>query len=378
MTLSPPSIALSEPNQTVEVGEPILSPPHFPYIEIMRALAILMVIGIHVASAYVYNGEFAAEATANWKAANWIMGFLRPAVPLFIMISGALLLQPSKASEPIKVFFKKRILRVLVPFALWSAVFAAWRLWFLHQPVTLGGAIADFFQGGVYIHFWFMYVLLALYIVTPILRQYTKQASRSNLTYALGIWLVASILLPFVRDQWGLEINLMYHIPITSYAGFYLAGYYLSQITVPHKLKHGLLGLYVALALLTSSLTQQLTQQAGGVLDDSFYNNPMPNTVLMSICLFLWLKELPHQSLLGSGKLWKGAIVLTSRHSFGIYLIHLLAIDLFQSNYLGFQLNLLNLSAWFTIPLFSLLILGLCLLILKPLSLLPGGQFIAP
>jgi surface polysaccharide O-acyltransferase-like enzyme len=344
------------------------------YVDLMRAIAICMVLGIHVASAYVYSGEL--FASRPWLSANWFMGFLRPAVPIFLMLSGALLLQPSKAAEPIKTFYQKRVTRVLWPFLIWSAVFIGWRIFFLKETITLGDALNAFFQGNVYVHLWFMYVLLALYVVTPLLRQYIKGATQQNLSYALAVWFVASSLMPLLKSNWGFEFNLVYHLPVTGYIGFYLGGYYLNQISLPKQIYRLLPAIYCILALLTGATTMQLSQ-ASGKLVDSFYGYTMPNTVVMAICLFLWLKELPYTNWAKQHQWGKFAINLVSKNSFGIYLIHLIFIDLFQSTYLGFQLNRLPITPWVTIPVFSLILLLLSILLLEAIARLPGGKVIA-
>ena len=367
----PRALPAVEPQPSVQAGR-------FDYIDLMRAIAIAMVVAIHVASTYFYNSEMAAAATSNWKASTWVMGFLRPAVPLFLMISGTLLLQPSKSSESISHFFRKRVTRVLAPFIIWSAAFIGWRILFLNETISLGEAINAFFRDSVYVHFWFMYVLLALYVVTPLMRQFTKNTSQTHLAYALGIWIFAKSLMPLVESWSGFELKLVYHLPLTGYIGFFLGGYYLSRVNVPRQVHRALPGIYVALALLTGALALHLNGMESGI-NDSIYNNLKPNTILMAACLFLWLKDIPYCSWAGRNVVLDGCIKLVSRFSFGIYLMHLMLVDLFQSTYfMGLQINALPLSAFLTIPLFSMIVLALSILILAPLSRLPGGHLISP
>ncbi len=350
----------------------------FEYIDLMRATAITMVVAIHIASTYFYNAEMATAVTSNWKASVWVMGFLRPAVPLFLMISGTLLLQPSKASEPIRRFFRKRIGRVLAPFVAWSAAFIGWRIFFFKETLTLGNAITAFFQDTVYVHFWFMYVLLALYAVTPVLRRFTKNTAQTKLACALGLWFGLESLMPLLHSWWGFGFKLTAPFLLTDYIGFFLGGYYLSRIKVSKKVRRILPSIYVAVAIFTGALTLHLNG-LGDSLNDSMYSNLKPTTILMAICLYLWLKDVSYRAWTSRNAILERWIHLVSRFSFGIYLMHLMLVDLFQSTYfMGLQINALPLSAFLTIPLFTVIVLVLSILILAPLSRLPGGRFVSP
>ena len=353
-------------------------PVRLEYVELMRAIAILMVVAIHVAATYFYNSEVAAEATKNWTASAWVMGFLRSAVPLFFMISGALLLQPSKASETIRHFFRKRITRVFTPFAIWSAAFIGWRIVFLNETLSLSDAVAAFFQGKVYVHFWFMYVLLALYFVTPCFRQFTRNASQTQLAYALVIWFLVESLLPLMQSWWGFEFNFVYHIPLSKHIGFFLGGYYLSRVNVSKQVHRLLPSLYIAVALFTGALTIYLNG-SGSEINDAAYDNLQPNTICMAVCLFLWLKDLSYLRWASHHFFLNSCVKLLSRFSFGIYLMHLMLVDLFQSTLvLGLQINALPLSPFLTIPLFSVIIVVLSVIFLALISRLPGGKLISP
>ena len=359
-------------------SQPLIQAGRFDYIDLMRAIAITMVVAIHVASTYFYNSEMAAAATSNWKASAWVMSFLRPAVPLFLMISGTLLLQPSKASESISHFFRKRISRILAPFVIWSAAFICWRIFFLNEALTLGDAISAFFKDTVYVHFWFMYVLLALYMMTPVLRKFTKHASQTHWASVFGIWFIVKSLMPLIKSWWGFELQLLNHIPVTGYIGFFLGGYYLSRIKVSKPVHRILPSIYVAGAIITGAITLHLNG-TGDVLNDVMYSNFKPNTILMATCLYLWLKHLDYRHWASQHVFCDRWIKLLSRFSFGIYLMHLMLVDLFQStHFMGLQINALPLSAFLTIPLFSVIVLALSILILALLSRLPGGRLISP
>ena len=76
-----------------------------------RALACVLVVLLHVAALGFHQWD------KNWWASNTYDGLARISVPLFLMLSGALLLHKR---EPLGVFFKKRFRRILPPLIGWS------------------------------------------------------------------------------------------------------------------------------------------------------------------------------------------------------------------------------------------------------------------
>src|SRR6266403_4519827 len=92
-------------------------PSRMFYTDAIRAYAIVSVVFLHVVSPIV--GHPSTVSRAWWWMANVYDAFLRPCVPLFVMVSGLLLLDPRKA-DPLGLFFKKRMMKVLVPFLFWG------------------------------------------------------------------------------------------------------------------------------------------------------------------------------------------------------------------------------------------------------------------
>ena len=89
------------------------------WADFLRLIAILMVICIHCADPF----NVSPEARSNPEYNFWgsIYGaFLRPCVPLFVMLTGMLLLPVREETGP---FYKKRMMRVLVPFVVWSFLY---------------------------------------------------------------------------------------------------------------------------------------------------------------------------------------------------------------------------------------------------------------
>ena len=91
--------------------------------DLIRTLAMILVILLHASNETL---QASSVPVAYWWTAVVYKSLALSCVPLFVLLSGALLLQPAKLNEPIRVFLKKRLSRIGLAFAFWSAVYLAW------------------------------------------------------------------------------------------------------------------------------------------------------------------------------------------------------------------------------------------------------------
>jgi len=115
----------------------------------------------------------------------------RSAVPLFVMLTGALLLQPNKVDEPLGVFFKKRWNRIGINVIFWGAIFFAWDFLVRGQSLSVVSILQGVFAGP-YVHFWYVYILIGLYLITPLLRVVVAHADWRIIRYFLIIWFIGT------------------------------------------------------------------------------------------------------------------------------------------------------------------------------------------
>ena len=112
------------------------------WLDVIRCVAMLMVIGVHcIDPFYISPTMRVIPEYTHWAA---IYGsLLRPSVPLFVMMTGLLLL-PVRQEQPLGTFYKKRIFRVLFPFLIWSVLYSMfpWFTGLLGLPKEI---IGDFF-----------------------------------------------------------------------------------------------------------------------------------------------------------------------------------------------------------------------------------------
>jgi len=134
--------------------------------------------------------------------------FTRPCVPLFILLSGTLLLPLKRETG---AFLKHRFFRVVIPFLVWSVLYV-----FLPLPgkIVFGGP-ANAFTGNMNIdaynlmmipynftasnvHFWFIYTIIGLYLFMPVISPWIKGASKKDLIFFLCIWVI-TLFFPYIR-----------------------------------------------------------------------------------------------------------------------------------------------------------------------------------
>jgi surface polysaccharide O-acyltransferase-like enzyme len=159
------------------------------------------------------------------------------------MLSGALLFQPAKLNEPMRVFFKKRLNRIGLPFAFWSAVYLAWAFYLSGLPVTIDnivqGMLSTIFNGAYY-HFWFIYLIIGLYLITPILRVIIAYGNSKILQYLVVLWFVSVAVVPLVQLGSGYTLNNTIFV-IGGWVGYFVLGTYLQRTKLRSFVLYGLL-----------------------------------------------------------------------------------------------------------------------------------------
>ena len=166
------------------------------FLDYLRVLACLMVIATHSCDSF-YIGPGGVWQCASESDRLWISiidSIMRAAVPLFVMTSSYLLL-PLKDDNT--TFFKRRFIRVLVPFAVWSCIYAFWPVLMgdlpaSELPMRLLHPIWNFNDDSG--HLWYIYMLIGLYLFMPVLSPWLKQTGKKAELAFLAVWFVSSFL----------------------------------------------------------------------------------------------------------------------------------------------------------------------------------------
>lgn len=298
------------------------------YLDILRILAIMAVITLHAASTPVVRMDFVG--TEHWWIANVIDGGLRWTIPVFFMLSGALLLG-SKKEESIGSFYKRAFKRLGIPFVVWSVIYFLFKHYYIAQDATdvltmIGLFFNEFMTDNVYNHLWFMYAILTMYFIAPFLKQMVQNLKKRDLQVIIGAWILIAFIYPYAQNFYNEQTGLTFEIKFlgipffTGYAGYLILGYYLREYSVSNVMKKiiyfGTFISAVAVPLLTYMLSVDKL-----VLDERFYGHFAITSVIMATGVFVYVKSINWDKILNVKM--RRLVSSLSRSTFGIYFIHM-------------------------------------------------------
>ena len=172
------------------------------WIDWMRVVACFLVIMTHSCEPFYLGGEgslILTKADALWVSVLNVIP--RACVALFVVASSYL---QFPLHYPTGEFFRRRAARLLVPFLLWTVVYAL--VW--GEPVqNFKDVLLNFnYAAG---HLWFVYMLVGVYLIMPLLSPWAEKVGKKELLAYLGIWLFTTII-PFIRQWAGGPAPVMY------------------------------------------------------------------------------------------------------------------------------------------------------------------------
>ena len=352
----------------------VVQPPKkefIPWADLIRVVATVLVVVVHV-SGQITNA-WGEAPNGWWFIANIYGGIARICVPLFFMISGYLLLP---RSESLGTFYRKRISKVLIPLIVWSLIYLGW-FCNNHPGTCTPPLIQDMLLvRGAYYHLWFLRALLGIYLSLPVLRLMVQpDADRKILWYLIGLWLVFQTGLTLAKQFWGFQLGL--NVPLaTGFLGIFILGYLLgtwslSRVTIIFS------ALVWVLGTLATIIGTYLMTQYSGTFEGFFYDFTSLNVILASAAAFLLLRWLSETEVFTSPQV-HNVIRWIASGSFGIYLIHILVIEVLQSKIPGFHLDTFVGNPLWSIPLVTVMVFILSLAITRVLQKVPIVQRIIP
>ena len=323
------------------------------WIDWMRVAACFMVILVHSTEPFYLGGDGSLilnQADAFWS--SFFDSFVRACVPLFIVASSYLQFPLLYSTGE---FVRRRAVRILIPFVIWSLVYAF--VW--GEPVSnLKSLLLNFnYAAG---HLWFVYMLIGVYMLMPLLSPWAEKVGKKELLAYLGIWLFTTMI-PIIRDWvssdpmvfaygptgiprpalyplWGEAswntYGLFYYI--SGFIGYLLLGLYFRKFTDELSWKKTLaisIPCWLAGFVITfGGFLKRVYETCGGdfpaegIINDAVYwettwCNDTIGVVLMTIAWILLFKKIKAE-----GCFYNKVLLPVSKASYGMYLSHLLIL----------------------------------------------------
>jgi surface polysaccharide O-acyltransferase-like enzyme len=258
------------------------------YIDVIKILAILLVILLHSSANFIYDVKV---NSFDFVVLNFFDSMARIGVPLFFMVSGAYFLN-NKNDVTIKSIFKKNIFKILLVLIISSFTIELTKYLIMQNNITLKMFIKNVMLGDKVL--WFFYTLIGLYIITPLLREITK--SKEKTQYFIFLYFMFVVLFKYILLFYdGKAINDLYNkLSITmfnGYVGYYMLGYYLSSYNLSLFKKKILYVLGIFGFILTFALTEYYSIKTGKFVI-SFYKNNTLNVFFYAVGVFIFIKSI--------------------------------------------------------------------------------------
>lgn len=334
------------------------------WITRLRALATFFVILLHVSSPILIT--FVPEDVSfNWWIGNLFMSFSHFCVPAFLMITGALMFSQKM---DLRVFYTKRLKKVILPFIFWSFVYIFLTLFSHYSSLneiinykTFKYVLSLLFAGNeTSFHLWYVYMIIGIYLFLPILGSWVVQSDNNELLIVLGLWILSILLDYSMIKKFNIQLDLKY---FSGYMGYVILGYFLFRIK--KNILHKYFGIILTVTgFMITFIGVFKTSLKSGHFEHIMYENLSINIILISSGIFIILKSEFIPNIFP-----EKTISIVAEYSYGIYLSHILVLNIFS--HLG--LNWKTFNPLISVPLitFSCIIVSITLLwILKKIPYL--------
>lgn len=360
-------------------------PQRVSWVDILRIVACFMVVVSHSCDFFV--ARFDEDPSAFRQGAAW-GSLMRACVPLFVMITGVLLL-PVK--EDTGQFYRRKLSRIVWPLVFWSLVTP---LFYLAYGM-FSWSETGYFMGTFPLNFnytitplWYLYMLVGVYLILPIVSPWIQQASRQDLKRFLYIW-GFTLFLPAIQTvapQLGYEGNYghtgMFGVcDWNPFGTFYYFSGFLGYVVLAHylvkypknwswsKTLSVCLPLFIIGYAITHGSFLYLQKHYPGdyaYLEIAWYFTGF-NVFMMTYAVFTIMQKLTVSSEKTAHRLYKIAGL-----TFGIYLCHFFIVQVvydWVSAYVA-------VPVWLQVPIIAVLAFTFSAAVVRLLQLLPKSKYL--
>lgn len=332
------------------------------WIDNLRAVCAIGIVLLHVAAKMSRNYDKVSEN--DWLISNFYINLARFGVPIFIMMTGLLSLGKQYTFK----HFTKKFSRVLVPFLFWSFIYIIFKILILHfkNHIILNFNFVIEYSylelvTGVAYHMWYIYMLLRIYLLLPLINQWIMVSNqKQQLCFMIVCFLVLFIFCKFFDTIYLSNYIMRY----AEFLGYLVLGYYLVRRKYKYNIKYYIISCIIIflLSYLYICFDSYTATINSGVYTEQF--KPWDLFQALSVFLLFYLVPIFNKK--------NKILSLISEYSYGIYLIHVLIIGLFDN----IGLDALSFNPLFSIPIITFCTLIISILLLYILNKLPLGKYI--
>ena len=282
------------------------------YVDFLKVISFFAIVLLHTSA--MVAGTMGGGS--NWDYIILLNAITRFGVPIFILCSGAMILQNN--IDDLKKFFTRRFAKVVVPFLLWGLIYE-----FYKGVTDFHAILKDFFFQNVMYHLWFVYTIILLYLFAPIIESAVKNLTQQKLKYIFGLWIFFSMLVSFeyatTQGYSGIYI-------LVEFSGYFIAGWIVHnqkfKLLNLDGLKIFLLDIFIfgSLTYLVIFYTEKLSQYY-----ENFFEPYFILIVIGSVLTFKYFRgkeEFFRRHINFSNFLSKVSIL-----TYGGYLVHILTLE---------------------------------------------------
>ncbi|WP_409484172.1 acyltransferase [Arsenicicoccus dermatophilus] len=229
----PSGPASTDPAPTGPGASAAPSRPPLAWVAWVRLVAILGVISIHNAGANATAARAGDHRPAHLLGVALDLPF-SVAVPVFVMVSGALTLDPA-SFRGTGHYLRKRVLRTVPAIVVWHLAYVAFlQLWWYPEPLTTRDVVQRILTGRLAPHLYFLWIVLGLSLMAPVLIRWLAQAGRREQVLT-GAALAAIPVLSSATRSWRATQAVAVETPWTwwvCYLGLFVLGWALRDVVL--------------------------------------------------------------------------------------------------------------------------------------------------
>lgn len=295
------------------MDENVALKPRQTALDLLRLLALLCVVGLHVGSSV---WDELPLWTAPWLGVTLLR--FTWAVPVFVMLSGRFLLEPERT-----LYLGRYVRRVLAAFVFWGVVYQLYYLAADWAQFDWKRFVSGVFTGAY--HMWYLWMLLGLYALTPLLRKIAEDRRLTGYFLLLHIlWQCFSYFVPEVPKVGNTVAAVLPYFDLSfvgGFSGYYLLGFYLHQWQPEKHQKRRLYGLALLCWVISAAGNLLITWKTG-INSEFFTSYASPLLIPQAAAIFVLFEK---DGECVCQKKWARKLAnAAGSHGFGAYLAHAL------------------------------------------------------